>query len=565
VSVELLRDSFDRADSTTSLGTTTTGGQTWTPVGTTVWGIMSGEGYCVSDTDGNITTVGIPTNPLDYSVSYSMRGAVSTGNTRRLVLLVRYVSNRNFFLISFVAGNITLVKVDTDVFTSVQVIPFTSLDNTYYRLKAVCSGKNIKVYVDGVLKIDYLMSDTDYTKFGTVTTRAGLRLNKSNAPIYDSRVDDFVVETIDTGTVQTTSGQSDGATSATASPIAISQSVTSANGITNISAIPIVKKITTASVGGLANVGANIISVSGVVGSSSGVSSQSAITKSVLFANASSSGVSSPSSSPKITMPIAGTSSGTSQSSSAVTLLFSAAIESDGSSTASSNVKTVQFASGISVGASSDSAQVYRQFTVQTSSDGVSTVSGSPTYASSVGSSGISNISGIAIITSYANGESDGSSSSVSAVIKKQISAGQSDALTSLSGTPIAIKTESVNSVGEAFISSDPSVIRSATGSSNGYAMIQSSIQLTTNFSAAADGKATVDIGDISTLIGIILAQSDGIGYAQGNAVTGKAIVDIIKLNGKIAIQITLDAKIESGNKLVAVVETDEKLTGIIG
>lgn len=96
----LLYDSFDRADSASSLGTAESG-QAWT-AGSGTWGISNRRGYLVtaSGTEGcAVVDLGVPADWIQADLQYKASGTPDPG------LLIRYVDSNNYIMAAFETGN----------------------------------------------------------------------------------------------------------------------------------------------------------------------------------------------------------------------------------------------------------------------------------------------------------------------------------------------------------------------------------------------------------------------------------------------------------------------------
>lgn len=173
----------------------------WTSSGGT-WGVLSGEAYSTSNTDGVIVLSsainGLTTG--DFTASCRMKGALADGaNSTRMNFIFKGIDNTNFLYISPVAGNVTLRKFDTGTGSQLGASGAVTLANdTYYVFKIVyvAATTNIKVYVDNVLKIDYNLNvvPTDVTKFAPAN-KVGWRYNYLGTPVTTSRIDDILATT----------------------------------------------------------------------------------------------------------------------------------------------------------------------------------------------------------------------------------------------------------------------------------------------------------------------------------------------------------------------------------
>lgn len=194
----LAQDSFDRSDSSTTLGTSTSG-HTWTAV-TGTWGISSNEAYSVSDTDGDMAVLpALSVN--DYIVSCSMKGDPWGVNYRKAYIVFKYIDATNFWVASTTDNALQLDKVDAGTKTTVGLYGFGANvpDDTYFSVKAACVGNQINVYVDGTLRITYTMTTGENTKYGTAKI-VGIRMLKAASPTFNARWNDFLVEDTSTGT-----------------------------------------------------------------------------------------------------------------------------------------------------------------------------------------------------------------------------------------------------------------------------------------------------------------------------------------------------------------------------
>lgn len=193
----LAYDLFTKADSATTLGSSSVGGA-WTAVSGT-WGISSNEAYCVSDANNNaaiLPTVGTG----DYIVSCDVKGQLLGASWREAQLMFRYIDSNNFLHIGCDSGGMRIDKrdggVDSTLYTdnfSEDINPFA--DNTWFTIKVICLKNWLYVYMNGNLYIAYSMSQTDYVKFGA-SGIVGIRLDKGGSPSVAARWDKFIVENV---------------------------------------------------------------------------------------------------------------------------------------------------------------------------------------------------------------------------------------------------------------------------------------------------------------------------------------------------------------------------------
>lgn len=164
----LVSDTFNRADSTTSLGTADTG-QAWTPLATTVWGIIGNTAYETGNAAQALAVV--ETGVSDCTVSVTMPVMGDTG------LCFRASDNDN----NFVTNPTALYREQSD--TGYTLLGSYPQINAGDRLAVVLSGSTITVKVNGAAVLT--VTDT----FNQTATKHGLRSHNSTA----ARFDDFEV------------------------------------------------------------------------------------------------------------------------------------------------------------------------------------------------------------------------------------------------------------------------------------------------------------------------------------------------------------------------------------
>ncbi len=174
--IATITDSFNRADSTTTLGNADTG-QAWTnAVG--VLGISSNQAYRVSAVSNEAVAL-LDTGTAEQIV----KGTPISGITNRIVGLIGRATDSNNFYICLTDGS-SVGQLYKKVSGS-----FTQLGSNFALITGVmelrCQGSTISVYDDGVL----VASETDTSL--TTGTQAGFRISGSSAT---PRLDDFSVE-----------------------------------------------------------------------------------------------------------------------------------------------------------------------------------------------------------------------------------------------------------------------------------------------------------------------------------------------------------------------------------
>jgi len=184
----VVSDSFTRANSTTSAGTTDTG-QAWSPlVGT--WGIASNRVYCVSDANGDILSV--DTGITNSTISAIFNCQTSGANQRFFNLMFHGLDATNFLFARISGSSLQLYKNAAGVLTQLAAVAITPpADGVDFVLRATCIDNLVSLYVDGALLLNHTLAggDTAYSAY----TKAGLRLSKAGTPTMPCRADNFTV------------------------------------------------------------------------------------------------------------------------------------------------------------------------------------------------------------------------------------------------------------------------------------------------------------------------------------------------------------------------------------
>ena len=151
-------DTFNRANSTTGIGTADSG-QTWEAL-TGVNGISSNEAYGVSF-DSNFARSIIDSGLSDFTLTCDITKGSSSWAPR---LIFRVTDNNNMIGVSLPNGQITLYKRVGGAYISIASVESSMPTATY---KIVCNGTSVKVYVDDVIVFDEVITDfTSVTKHG---------------------------------------------------------------------------------------------------------------------------------------------------------------------------------------------------------------------------------------------------------------------------------------------------------------------------------------------------------------------------------------------------------------
>lgn len=161
-----ITDSFTRADSAVSLGTTTTGAKVWSAL-SGVWGVLSNQAYVA--TTGTEPVAVIDAGVADCTVSVVCRPTVGKQG-----LAFRVVDISNFWRTVALGGNLYLQKTVATVLTDAPGSPIAQALADGDTLSVVLSGTSIIVKVNGVTK--YSITDSQFqtaTKHGLAEAVSG--------------------------------------------------------------------------------------------------------------------------------------------------------------------------------------------------------------------------------------------------------------------------------------------------------------------------------------------------------------------------------------------------------
>ncbi|MFC5472193.1 hypothetical protein ACFPPD_26265 [Cohnella suwonensis] len=189
----LAYDLFNRADSSSTLGSAVVGGA-WTAANGT-WGISSNEAYSVSDATNNIAV--LPTvGTGNYIVTCAMKGDIdSSANRRRPALVFRYVDSNNFMLAYLEEGRVFIGKSDGGTTSDLASYPHRTVDNTWYNFKVICKDDIVKLSVNGVWVASHVLTQAEQLKYGNAG-QVGMRLSKTGSPSVAARWNNLVVESV---------------------------------------------------------------------------------------------------------------------------------------------------------------------------------------------------------------------------------------------------------------------------------------------------------------------------------------------------------------------------------
>ena len=172
----LVRDSFNRPDSATTLGSADSG-QAWTPaVGT--WGISSDQAYLASATAQAVAVIDAGRANLKLTCTATPSPTASRGD---LGVVIRYIDSNNYLLVAFHAigstAPIQLYKRDAGAFVSLAALAAPDLTNGVpYGVTITAWGPSIAISLSNGYTLSYTLLGADATKYGTPTL-VGLRVN----------------------------------------------------------------------------------------------------------------------------------------------------------------------------------------------------------------------------------------------------------------------------------------------------------------------------------------------------------------------------------------------------
>jgi hypothetical protein len=166
-------DTFVRADSSTTLGTTTVGGFTWQPLGGTVYGISSNQAYPVSGATDKPVVVDVGSANIDASITISTFSA-----STEEALYFRVIDASNGWRLIRAGSTLRLQKRVAGVTTSVFNIAKSFSNGDTFRVRAI--GNTINCYVNGIHQFsttDTYNNTATMHGFGQATGNSGARFD----------------------------------------------------------------------------------------------------------------------------------------------------------------------------------------------------------------------------------------------------------------------------------------------------------------------------------------------------------------------------------------------------
>lgn len=178
-------DDFNRADSTTTLGSATTG-HVWVPFTGTVWGISSNKAY-IQNSAGSQTIAYVETGVADVTIEVTVNKSDATNSINRMGVAFRISDESNYLFAKFTGSNqLAIFKVVAGSGTQLGTTTVTFSNNSV--LKVVLSGNQISAYQNGLLKVGPLTES-----FNQTATKHGLVWEAGGQAITVCRWDDFSI------------------------------------------------------------------------------------------------------------------------------------------------------------------------------------------------------------------------------------------------------------------------------------------------------------------------------------------------------------------------------------
>ena len=181
---QVFTDTFTRADSSTTLGSTSDGKLAWTALDGT-WGIASNKAYCVALNAGQAIAAIDPGvgNYVSYKATLNLGTSSVTGLAFRIIDASNYLSAR----LDRTAGNMVLLKRVGGANTVLLTVSTTVTAGVDYILEVNVSDRNIIISKDGAVIGSYILTSAEYALFTSSITKVGLRAsNLTDSPTFDN-------------------------------------------------------------------------------------------------------------------------------------------------------------------------------------------------------------------------------------------------------------------------------------------------------------------------------------------------------------------------------------------
>lgn len=164
-------DDFNRADSSSSLGTPSDGGGAWTAlVGT--WGIASNTGYLATDAGDSQDVAVLDSGTSDVDVQVTLATLTSTPG-----LILRAADSNNYLLLQTTTSGFTMYRRASGSFTGIGSWSGTTASGDVIKFQG--NGTTVKAFHAGVERISVTESS------GQTNTKHGIYSFVSTGPRFD--------------------------------------------------------------------------------------------------------------------------------------------------------------------------------------------------------------------------------------------------------------------------------------------------------------------------------------------------------------------------------------------
>lgn len=182
-------DTFDRADSASSLGSTDGGSLsplTWTAQNGT-WGISSNKAYLTDTTSQAVATVDTGLADVDVAVDITL-----SSTQPNVGVICRLIDNNNYLLAAWAGQIMYLFKREGGGFTELTSVSREWSLGSTYRVRISAVGDLVKVFIDTTEVLSHTLSSGDQSTFGAATSH-GIRVSAEagTGDAGDSRFDTF--------------------------------------------------------------------------------------------------------------------------------------------------------------------------------------------------------------------------------------------------------------------------------------------------------------------------------------------------------------------------------------
>lgn len=172
----IVTDSFDRANSTTNVGSADTG-QAWQVV-SGAWGISSNRAYVSTAVEANIILQDMGSGSYDISCDVEFYTSRNGG------LVVRGQDANNWITLTVKNTGLSLERKVSGAWAAIGSYSFTPSNGATHTIRAVVTPTQITCYMDGTQRLNYSNSDLNtLTKTGLVqhSTTTGIYFNNFSA------------------------------------------------------------------------------------------------------------------------------------------------------------------------------------------------------------------------------------------------------------------------------------------------------------------------------------------------------------------------------------------------